>query len=389
MALVIVLAFVVLLTGLIIAFFSRSILDRQISNSSMGRAKVSAFADGATNSIIGELKQEIVLSFIGDTGDFRYDLYAAHPGGHAPADDRDQRHHGHGELIPLQSSQAQRRRPAFLLGVQRHDSLFRRQQRYCRVHNDALLERAVFYAGLLESALSSADHQFHGLDPGGRFFVPPSWVLVARDGSNPAPAALTSAMTATGTNPIVGRYAFAIYHEGGLLDVNAAGYPSTTGAGQSGAYKPALAYADLTQLPGGLTTGIIDKLVAWRNFASIPVPGTSFLAPAFSVTSGDNYYNMLVSNTTGFLSISATASNNNQTDRMFASRQQLIGFLENGLGITGTNLNVLNYLATFTRDLNQPSYIPAGPDERLCSSRSSCDLGGNSAYLAPAGMLTC
>ena len=61
-ALVIVLAFVVLLTGLVIAFFSRSILDRQISNSSVNRAKVNAFADGATAAIIGELKQEIVLT---------------------------------------------------------------------------------------------------------------------------------------------------------------------------------------------------------------------------------------------------------------------------------------------------------------------------------------
>ena len=61
-ALVIVLAFVVLLaTGLVIAFFSRSMSERQISNSSVNRSKVNAFADGATDAIIGELKQEILL----------------------------------------------------------------------------------------------------------------------------------------------------------------------------------------------------------------------------------------------------------------------------------------------------------------------------------------
>ncbi len=61
-ALVIILAFIVLLTGLVIAFFSRSLLDRQISNSSASQAKVSTFADGAANAIIAELEQEIVLS---------------------------------------------------------------------------------------------------------------------------------------------------------------------------------------------------------------------------------------------------------------------------------------------------------------------------------------
>src|SRR5271165_1802272 len=61
-ALVIVLACVVLLTGLIVAIFSQSLFVRQISNSSVSRAKVSDFADGAAETVISDLRQEIVLS---------------------------------------------------------------------------------------------------------------------------------------------------------------------------------------------------------------------------------------------------------------------------------------------------------------------------------------
>ena len=43
-ALIIVLAFVVLLTGLVIAFFSRSIVDRQVSNSSANQALSALFS---------------------------------------------------------------------------------------------------------------------------------------------------------------------------------------------------------------------------------------------------------------------------------------------------------------------------------------------------------
>jgi hypothetical protein len=60
MALVIVLAFVVLLSGLVMAFLSRSVSERQGSNSSASLSKVDLFAQGAVDTIIGDLKQEIV-----------------------------------------------------------------------------------------------------------------------------------------------------------------------------------------------------------------------------------------------------------------------------------------------------------------------------------------
>ena len=61
-ALVIVLAFVVLLTGLVVAFFTRAQSEKQISDSSVSQTKVEVFSEGALATIIGDLKQEIVAN---------------------------------------------------------------------------------------------------------------------------------------------------------------------------------------------------------------------------------------------------------------------------------------------------------------------------------------
>src|SRR5581483_11315097 len=61
-ALVIVLAFIVLLTGMVVAFFARAMSERQISNSSANQTRVDILADGASDQIIADLKQEITAS---------------------------------------------------------------------------------------------------------------------------------------------------------------------------------------------------------------------------------------------------------------------------------------------------------------------------------------
>ena len=64
----IVLAFVVLVTGLVVAFFSRAVAERQISNSSANETKVDLTAQGAVDAIIGDLKQEIAAGSTSYTG---------------------------------------------------------------------------------------------------------------------------------------------------------------------------------------------------------------------------------------------------------------------------------------------------------------------------------
>ena len=58
-ALLIVLGFVVLLTGLSVAYLSRTTGDRQIAHSSFNQSNVDQLAQSATDNIIGDLRKEI------------------------------------------------------------------------------------------------------------------------------------------------------------------------------------------------------------------------------------------------------------------------------------------------------------------------------------------
>src|SRR5438132_5873502 len=59
-ALIVVLAFVVLSTFLIIAYLSRTTSDRPVASSSFNQSKADQLAASATDNIIGDLRQEIV-----------------------------------------------------------------------------------------------------------------------------------------------------------------------------------------------------------------------------------------------------------------------------------------------------------------------------------------
>src|SRR5262249_8543044 len=58
-ALIIVLAFVVLLTGLGVAYFSRTTSDRQVAHGSFNQSKADQLVASAVDNIIGDLRQEI------------------------------------------------------------------------------------------------------------------------------------------------------------------------------------------------------------------------------------------------------------------------------------------------------------------------------------------
>src|SRR5205823_10051224 len=59
-ALIIVLAFVVLLTGLALAYFSRTTIERQLSQSSYNDISADLLARSALDIVVGDFKQEIV-----------------------------------------------------------------------------------------------------------------------------------------------------------------------------------------------------------------------------------------------------------------------------------------------------------------------------------------
>jgi hypothetical protein len=197
---------------------------------------------------------------------------------------------------------------------------------------------------------------------------------------------------------MIGRYAYAIYDIGGLLDVNVAGYPTDPSAAPIPAQrigrKGSLAYADLTALgnypiPNPNTTGAavyqVDRLVGWRNYATTQAsnnfpdvtPASQAFARNFqtSPTSATNFYNYVVNNPTGFLSPCAWDSIllrcstawdfNGRTDQSFVQRQELIAF--RNASSSGLSANqkfpsdALQYLSTFSRETNAPSFSPPSP----------------------------
>jgi hypothetical protein len=423
-ALVIVLAFVVLLTGLIVAFFSQALIDRQISNSSANSTRVDLFAQGAVDAITGDLKEEIAAGSVvtnpspspspatgvllctpnapqsaavclaGSTGTagmenllkrsaYGVPFYANPTPAPSPT--------------PYSANYTPSKRAANVSSTA--PSLSGRYVSPARWNKALLFPK--------KTLTSDSD-----LTPVATF-IAPDWVLMSRNGANPAVTALDPSLTynATSLTSVIGRYAYNIYDEGGLLDMNVAGFPSTSTPTQE-SYKNALAYADLSQLKDSsgnpvITKPQIDELVAWRNYASAstdwsqpsPTPGATlgtFLLPGWNTSTATNYFNAISANASGFMSAAnpiVIGGPPGQTDRVFTGRQELINLFEEGIAASGTAgqadraslQNALQFMGTFSRGLNQPSYVPAlqtnyagppsGPPKVL-----SAGSGGNAAY---------
>ncbi len=382
-ALIIVLAFVVIITGVILAFFSRAIANRAISNASANQTKADLLAQGAADDIIGDLQAEIVAgstvtTATSSSGTVLATIYTPS----SPA-----------LMVPQLAGTNGIANPAPNLVLR---SASGNTQNFFSSGGTTIPFNAVAVSSTSPSlngrsvSLARWNAPYYlplatGSDatPATGSFAPPDWVLVARNGSTPTQVTANTATSATNSTTVIGRYAYAIYNEGNLLDANVAGYPSTTNTNTQSSYKPVLAYADLTQV--GLTQGQIDQLVAWRNYASATVPGASYQNPQFTGSSASNYYSFAISNPSGFLAVSSTGLNpgnsngllgpKGQSDRMFGSRQELISFFENGLGISGTALGALNYFTTFTRGLNQPS-VWRDPSRPLVQQTGISQIGG-------------
>jgi len=364
-ALVIILAFIVLITGLVVAFFSATMSQRQVSNSSANQAKADFFAQGAMDAIVGDLKQEIadgstattvgtttiylplsstnaVPQLVGSTGAGGLEnLVKRSATGLAFSKGANPRASGLSTLTPSQ--------------------------------NGRFVTAASWNKPLLMPPTSATDYT--PLLTSGAFPVP-DWILVARDGSNPTAWNPNLVTSPTSPNSVVGRYAYTVYDEGGLIDVNVAGYPltgnppySSSNSDPQSGYKGKLAFADLTRLPGisAMTAAkqktVINSLAGWRNYASAQPAGT--LADGFTFASGTGFTDAVLSSTNGFLKTSNRALFNGQSDRMFLSRQELIRFFLQSVASSASDTSnlqtALRYLTHFSRELNAPSWSPSTP----------------------------
>jgi hypothetical protein len=388
-ALLIVLAMVVLLTGLAVAYLSRTTSDRQVAHASFHQSRVDVLAQSAMDLIIGDLQQEIAN---GSTAISEPD--------------------GSTVYTPMVAANMIPQRRANAAGV---PNLVRVSVRLDTPVSPGVGSRASAVNSTTD--LSANGRYVTSTRWNGHYLVPkgntatadsspiqaftnatPDWVFVAPDPNNPTQDARK--IIAGPNQLVIGRYAYAIYDEGGLMDMNVAGYPTcgSTGYPPAGSSwmqpgrKGSLAFADLTALGNypihngeGGSAYQVDRLVGWRNYATTNQSGTSNnnfpdiqpTSQAFAknfqtgVSGATSYFTYIVNNTNGFLSPNPTATpaSNGLTDQVFVGRKQLIAYQQtqntnNGAPIANTSqfdVNALQYLSTFSRETNAPSFSPSTP----------------------------
>src|SRR5882724_9307148 len=360
-ALIIVLAFVVLLTGLSLAYFSRTTTERQLAQPSYNDTSADLLARTALDIIVSDLKQEIVNGSSTVTPTPGTTIYI--PTNAA-------------NMVPQQSGN--------VAGV---PNLLRRSVRSDTLSgNPGMPSRASAVnsqdnASANGRSVSSTRWNGHYLVPkkftGTDDSIPidaftnatPDWVFVTGQG----PTVITAP-----NSSVIGRYAYAVYDEGGLLDMNAAGYPSPTTILQYGR-KGSLAFADLTALPG-LSSTAVDNIVGWRNYASSQPTG---ILPnlSFSANSANTYYNFILSDpnyiqltnyftgsplsyfTNSFLKTSGATVSGNRTDQQLIGRKELID-LRSAVSSGISYSNALQSLGTFSREAlaNVPQWTGPSPN---------------------------
>jgi hypothetical protein len=358
-ALMIVLAFVVLLTGLSLAYFSSTGSDRQLAQSSFNDTDADLLARSALDIVIGDLKQEIVT---GST--VSYDINGNNPiYSPTPAANMLPRRSGNpsGSPDPI-------------------PNLVRRSVRSDPIVAPGIASRASAVNSTTDvsqngRSISTSRWNKHYLIPKSNTltddsapipsFTPPDWVLVTRNGpavesSIGSGSSALNNPAASNTNYVIGRYAYTIYDEGGLIDVNVKGYPSPNPSPATYVKdigrKGRGVFADLSQLNNMSTTGI-NNVLGWRNYASAQPSGNLTSNLTFNATSAANFVNYALQNSNGFLATSGQTWTG-RTDQAFVTRQELINFRA---ATTGGifSANVLQYLGTFSRELNRPSWKPS------------------------------
>ena len=356
-ALLVVLVLIVIICLLPLAFFLQSSMQRRLANSSSAIAVGSSLAEGAIESILSDLENEItsgsavsynvvtnVVTGMVNTNPVYYPLASSNAvpvlagsSGTNGLENLIKRSasgiasYSGGTAKAIASSSTNASANGFTIPI-------------TRWNKHLLITRASTNSSKDVTPINS--------------FTPPDWILIARDGSNPTNWSTALGWSATNTTSVVGRYAYAMYDEGGLLDANVAGYPtslaSSLTSGKSGPY-----FADLHQI--GLNDTQINALVGWRNYVTGQMGGGF---PAYTISdSGVSYAQAVLGNGNGFMATfntNVSALNTNRTDHQFSSRQQLIAFLiASDPGNIPTALNALRYLGNFSRELNQPSFAPS------------------------------
>jgi hypothetical protein len=351
-ALIITLACIVILTALILAFLSHTLIENQVSLASADQSSASLFARGAVDSVIGEVKQEIAagstMTYPPSGSDIRDPNCIF-----LPATNQAMVPYRMDAGAPLNVLKRSAYNLPFYAGSYFNTSGWPAPMWAANssTTNADSSGRAISLARWNEALLMPTANPQGSGSPSTNIappasFIAPDWIYITRAG---APVTTWSSTlissaeaAASNTNCAAGRYAYVVYDESGLLDANAAGYRPSVVTAAMMRHKISEACADLSQI--GLNGSDIDALVTWRN----PINATNSPVSAYT-----NY--VYGPNTNAFLT-PATG------ERMFTSRQQLINFLIQNVAVNQTDIErmqaALPLLTHFSRELNSPSWYP-------------------------------
>jgi len=344
-ALLIVLAFLVLLTGITVAYISRTATDRQVALGSFNDAKSDQLARSALDIIVADFKQEVASAGTAPTNANIGPQRSPKPApGSTPAIPNLIRRSVRSDSIPAPAVSSR----ASAVNSTADASLNGRSISVTRWNTHYLIPKA-------NTSDTSSDPITSGFSA--PTYWAPDWVVVTRNGPaafNSWNAALSDASGANSTYAI-GRFAYAVFDEGGLLDSNVVGLPSPSPSVTEIGRKGSAALADLTGMKittGGSTPNptTISRIVAWRNYATLQSSGTfPALSPA---PNASNFLNYFLDTSRDFRSV-ATTIYSNRTDQSFTNRRELIDLFRSS--ISGS-VNMLQFLGTFSRENNAPTW---------------------------------
>lgn len=164
----------------------------------------------------------------------------------------------------------------------------------------------------------------------------PCWIYVNRG----------TGVTSAPSQDVLGRFSYNVYDVGGLLNANAAGYPEGVDDGQVYRLKTTQAGADLTRLDAAVTASILTELRDFRNFEG--------------ATPDEYVSDALGSAMDGFLSVRSRSVDGARMFRhnYFTGRQDLLRYAR----AKNTSLQkVVPYLTHFSRSVNAPASVPVNP----------------------------
>ena len=349
-ALLIVLAFLVLLAGMLVAYLSRTGTDRQVAHTSFNDAKSDQLARSALDIIVADFKQEIANGGIPATNANIGPQRSPKPvSGSTPSIPNLIRRSVRSDTLPAPAVSSR----ASAVNSTADASLNGRSISPTRWNTHYLIPKA-----------NTGDSTSDPITTTSGFSAPnywaPDWVIVTRSGPATQTAIASGSTTLNNADPtnqnyVIGRYAYAVYDEGGLCDANVVGLPSPTPSVTEVGRKGSAALADLTGMKltsGGSTANptTISKIVAWRNYATLQTSGTF---PTLSPTpNASNFLTYFLDTSRDFRSV-ANAVYNGRTDQGFTSRNELIELFRSS--ISGS-VNMLQFLGTFSREVNAPTW---------------------------------